>query len=149
MIVPDLNLLLYAHIDGFDRHAEARGWWENVLSGDDMVGIPPVVAMGFVRLATSSRLTERPMRVPAASAVVRSWLDQPHVRLLSSDRRHVEESLDLLAGSGAGGNLTTDAQIAAHATLEGATVASNDADFHRFDGLAVINPLAGSKRSAD
>lgn len=149
MIVPDLNLLLYAHIDGFDRHDEARTWWESVLSSEELVGIAPVVAMGFVRLATSARLAERPMTVVTASATVRSWLEQPQVRLLGSDRRHVEESLALLAGSGAGGNLTTDAQIGAHATLEGATVASNDADFHRFDGLSVINPLAGSTLTDD
>ena len=42
---------------------------------------------------------------------------------------------ELLEQVGVGGNLTTDALIAAHALDSGATIHSNDADFSRFHGL--------------
>jgi hypothetical protein len=33
VIVPDVNMLLYAEIDAFPRHAAARAWWEELLNG--------------------------------------------------------------------------------------------------------------------
>jgi predicted nucleic acid-binding protein len=45
-------------------------------------------------------------------------------------------------GGGLGGNLTTDALIAAHAIENAATLFSNDRDFDRFSGLKWTNPLA-------
>lgn len=53
----------------------------------------------------------------------------------------------LLESTGVGANLTTDAHIAALAFEHGFTVASNDADFARFEGVRLTNPLAG-RRSA-
>jgi len=43
---------------------------------------------------------------------------------------------------GAAGNLTIDAQLAASAIENGATLCSNDTDFGRFPGLSWTNPLA-------
>jgi uncharacterized protein len=34
VIVPDINLLLYAEINAFPQHAAAKCWWEEVLAGD-------------------------------------------------------------------------------------------------------------------
>ena len=50
MIVPDLNLLIYAYNEGALQHAPARRWWEDLLNGTERVGVPWVVATGFVRL---------------------------------------------------------------------------------------------------
>jgi predicted nucleic acid-binding protein len=47
----------------------------------------------------------------------------------------------MLEASGAGANLTTDAHIAALALEHGFVVATNDADFARFDGVRTTNPL--------
>ena len=48
----------------------------------------------------------------------------------------------LLLDSGTGGNLTTDAHIAALAIEYGHAVHSTDNDFKRFNGMRHINPLA-------
>jgi predicted nucleic acid-binding protein len=53
VIVPDLNLLLYAEIDAYPTHAAARQWWETLLGGERQVGLAPVCVFGFLR-ATSS-----------------------------------------------------------------------------------------------
>ena len=47
----------------------------------------------------------------------------------------------LLRAEGAGGNLTTDAHLAALAIEANATVHTADTDFLRFAGLKWINPL--------
>ena len=37
MIVPDVNLLVYAHNEAAPSHAAARAWWESTLSRDNPV----------------------------------------------------------------------------------------------------------------
>lgn len=40
MIVPDINLLLYACDQSFPTHSAARNWWESVMNGDEPIGLP-------------------------------------------------------------------------------------------------------------
>ena len=56
MIIPDTNLLVYAYNDANPHHAEARQWWENTVAGNESIGIPWVVSMGFIRLMTNPRV---------------------------------------------------------------------------------------------
>lgn len=141
MIVPDLNVLLYAHVDAFVQHEAARTWWEELLSSDRDVGLAPPVVFGFLRLATNRRVFATPMSIDQAVAIVEQWLDQPHVRVLLPGPRHLEIAFGLLRATGSAGNLTTDAQIAALAIEHQAEVHSNDADFGRFPSLRWVNPL--------
>ncbi len=142
MLVPDVNLLLYATIDAFPQHPRAEAWWRETLSGTHTVGIPAVSALGFMRIATNRRVLTTPMTVQAAAATVRGWLTQPHVHDLLPGARHIELTLELLEHAGAAGNLTTDAQIAALAVEHAGVIASNDTDFDRFPGVKRVNPLA-------
>lgn len=142
MIVPDVNLLLYAHITTFPQHERARRWWEGALNGADRVGLCAPVAFGFVRIATNPRIFAPPMSVDAAVAAVEGWRARPRVHWLHPGPRHVDLAFGLLAEAGTAANLCTDAQIAAFAIEHGATVYSNDTDFARFSGLKWINPLA-------
>ncbi len=146
MIVPDLNLLIYAHDASSPHHAKAIAWWEACLSGREPVGLPVVVAMGFVRLVTHPRVFHSPMTPSEAADCVRGWLAQPTVRVLDGEAGHIERTLSLLESAGTAGNLTTDAQIAALAQHHGAVLHSADADFDRFRGLRRINPLAQTPR---
>ncbi len=141
MIVPDINLLLYAEIDAYPTHRAARTWWEELLSGDRAVGIAPPCLFGFLRISTNRRVFEDPLPVDDAIARARRWLAQPNVTLLVPGREHLDLAFRLLRQAGTGGNLTTDVQIAAHAIEHGGEVHSNDADFARFEGLRWVNPL--------
>lgn len=142
MIIPDVNLLLYAHIDAFAHHAAARAWWEETLTSAE-VGLPAVSIFGFVRIATNRRVFSTPMAVSAAAGIVESWLGRPNVRVLAGGRSHVELALGFLTELGVAGNLTTDAQLAAAALEHRATLATNDTDLSRFAGVRLLNPLAG------
>ena len=70
-----------------------------------------------------------------------SWLALDHVRLLAPNVTTLERFFSLLEQIGTGGNLATDALIAATATEYGGTVYSTDADFARFGGVTWRNPL--------
>jgi toxin-antitoxin system PIN domain toxin len=141
MIVPDINLLIYAHNDRAPRHPDAKVWWEKLLNGTVPVGIPWITIGGFIRLMTHPRVLTAPMEVGQAVAVVRGWLAQPPVRILQPGPKFERLFLDYLVGLGTAGNLTTDAQLAALAVEHQAELHSNDTDFVRFPGLRWSNPL--------
>ena len=142
MIVPDVNVLVYAYDETAPLHGPARKWWEDVLSGCEAVGVPWVVVPAFVRLMTHPTLVENPMTVGQARAAVDAWLSCDHVRLLSPSAATLHYFFDLLAEAGTGGNLSTDAMIAALACEHGGCVYSNDRDFDRFPDVVRRNPLA-------
>jgi hypothetical protein len=58
MIIPDVNLLLYANIIGFPEHQKARAWWEAALNGDREIGLAAPVLFGFIRIATNPRVPQ-------------------------------------------------------------------------------------------
>lgn len=141
MIVPDVNLLLYAHVDAFAEHAAAREWWESLLNGDREVGIAPAALFGFLRLATSRRVLATPFATDAAVARAEEWLRRPNVRFVAPGPSHLEIAFRLLRALGAATNLTTDVQLAATAMENQGEVHSHDADFARFPGLRWVDPL--------
>jgi len=141
MIVPDVNLLIYAYSGGSFHHGKARPWWEGLLNGQEPVGMPWIVQYGFVRLMTNPRVLESPIGMVEALGIVDAWLRRPRVLPLSPGAKHMELLTTLLRSSGGGSNLTTDAAIAAIAMEHKAVLHSNDVDFLRFPGLMVANPL--------
>jgi uncharacterized protein len=141
MILPDVNLLIYAHDETSPFHEKARLWWESALSGREPIGIPVVVALAFVRLVTHPTINQNPMTVAMARERVESWEKVPIVSLLSGSALTLRLVWEFLEAAEAGGNLTTDAMIAAHASERGGTVYSNDRDFDRFPKIRWINPL--------
>lgn len=142
MIVPDVNLLLYATITAFPQHKAAHSWWEETINSSADIGLAAPAIFGFVRIATNPRILNPPLTVEAATGHVSAWLGQPNVITLTPGPRHLEIAFDLLRGAGTGGNLTTDAQLAALAIEHNAEMHSNDTDFARFPGLRWVNPLA-------
>ncbi len=141
MIIPDINLLIYAHNEQAPDHQKARTWWEGLLNGRDPVGLPWIAAGGFIRLMTNPRVLERPMGAKQATSCVRDWLDAPPTRIIHPGDRFADLFLGYLDSLGTAGNLTSDAQFAAMAVEHQAELHSADTDFHRFPGLRWKNPL--------
>ncbi len=144
MIVPDVNLLLYAYDSDSPFHVKSAAWWQKCLSGGEAVGLPPVVVFGFLRLGTNARVFKHPMTPAEAAQHVRSWLAQPVVQMLELRSNHIELVLQSLENLGTAGNLVTDAQIATLAIEHDAALHTNDTDFMRFAGLRWFNPLTGA-----
>jgi toxin-antitoxin system PIN domain toxin len=143
MIVPDVNLLIYAYDSSSPLHLRAASWWQACLMGEEPVLLPEVVVFGFVRVSTNPRAFLHPLTTAEAVAHVRSWLPQETVTIPEATPGHFERVLALLEALGTAGNLVTDAQIAAVAIEHDAVVHTADADFIRFKGLRWFNPLAG------
>ena len=142
MKIVDLNVLLYVVNRDAEHHQAALGWWTRALEGDETVGLPWVVLLGFLRLATSPRVFPKPLTGEQVADKLDAWLKLPVVTVPRAKDNHWAVLRGLLSGSGTAGNLTTDAHIAALALTRDATVVSCDNDFARFTGLRFENPLA-------
>jgi toxin-antitoxin system PIN domain toxin len=141
MILPDLNVLLYAYNPYVAQHQKAAAWWSDAINGEELIGLPNEICLGFVRIATNSRLGAAAVSLTKARAVVAGWLQLPQVRVLTPAPNHVGQVMDLMEGAMGSGTLVSDAVLAAYAIQNRATLCSNDADFSRFAGLSWRNPL--------
>ena len=142
MIIPDANLLLYAYDKESPFHKESARWWSKLLSGHEPVGLCSVVVFSFLRLTTHPKVFIHPMTVQEATERVRAWMDRPNVRMLHPNPAHFASVCALLEAAGTGGNLVSDAQIAALALEYNAEIHTADTDFNRFKGITWSNPLS-------
>ena len=142
MKVVDANLLLYAVNEDSPHHKKARAWLEGVLSKEEAVGFDWTVLLAFLRLSTRSAVFPKPLGLEEAFEVMESWLEQPCAEIVDPVERHLEVLTKLLGPLGTGGNLTSDAHLAAVAMEHGAELCSCDSDFARFKGLRWVNPLS-------
>jgi toxin-antitoxin system PIN domain toxin len=141
MIVVDANLLIYAVNQDAPLHGPAKAWLEQVLSGRETVGLPWDVLLAFLRLTTRPGLFRSPLSVDAALDLIASWLERESVTLIHPGPRHYQVLRDILTELGTGGNLTSDAHLAAISIEYGARLCSLDGDFARFTRLDWRNPL--------
>lgn len=141
MILPDANLLLYAVNTDSRDHEKAYRWWSDLVRSDAPVGVYTGVAFAFVRLSTNRRVFLTPLSVEEAFAYLNNWLSFPQVQLVDAELEDLAVAQDLLQTAGTGGNLVSDAQIAAAALRLKGTVHSADADFGRFEGIKWVNPI--------
>lgn len=142
MNVVDANVLLYAVNTAADRHEQARSWLDGELTGGSTVGFTWGSLLAFLRLSTKAGLFPRPLPVAAALDRVTDWLAQPTSVLLEPTAQHLSVLRSLLTTAGTGGNLTSDADLAALAIEHRGTVVTYDTDFGRFPGVRWSAPSA-------
>jgi len=142
VIIPDINLLVYAHNADAPLHTLARTWWTDLVSREQPIAVPWAVTFGFIRLVTHASVMTHPVPVAEAMAIVEEWFAIDNIRPLDPGPRHLQLATHLFAQAGVAGNLTTDVHLAALALENQAELHSNDADFGRFSGLRWVNPLA-------
>ncbi|MCA1839573.1 MAG: type II toxin-antitoxin system VapC family toxin [Actinomycetota bacterium] len=141
MKLPDVNLLLYATDSSAPRHAAARRWLEEQLSGSETLALAWVVLLAFLRLGTNPSVFDKPLKVSEALDLVDEWLSQPPTTVIHPTERHAAILRELLEPMGTAANLTTDAHLAALAIEHGAELCSCDSDFARFSRVRWHDPL--------
>lgn len=141
MILPDLNLLLYAYNPHVPQYERARAWWEGAMNSDELIALPHEISLGFVRIATNQRLGKVAIPLAQARAVVEGWLDLPQARIPIPSAYHFTRVLDLMSRAMATGGVLSDAILASYAIEHRARLCTNDSDFSRFPGLDWENPL--------
>jgi hypothetical protein len=137
MLMPDVNVLVYAHREDEAAHAVARDWVDGMVNGNQPFALSVLVLVGFVRIVTNPRIYQEPTPTSVALAAMDSMLVRPNCRLCLPGARHWPLVSQLCRSVPAAGKIVADAQHAAVAIEHGCEWVSRDRDFARFerDGL--------------
>lgn len=142
MLLPDVNVLIYAHVeDSTPDHTEYARWVTGLATGPEPFALSVLVLSGFVRVVTNPRVFSPSSTLDQSFAFVKSLVERPTARIVSPGPDHLDIFERLCRESGAAGKLVADAQHAAVAVEHGCTLVSTDADFSRFPGLRWQHPL--------
>lgn len=141
MILPDVNVLLYAFRSDSAGHGRYRVWLEGLVNGDEAYGMSPQVLCSVARIATHARVYVSPSRLDDALAFARVLLEQPQCTVVTPGPRHFLIFEDLCGAAAVTGNLVQDAWFAALAVESGCEWITTDGDFARFPGLRWRRPF--------
>ncbi len=141
MILPDVNVLVYAHRQDAPDHTAYLNWLEEMVNGDHAYGLSELVLSGFLRVVTHPRIFDPPSPMKHALAFTAELRRQPNCVLLSPGARHWAIFTGLCQTAGVKGNLVPDAYLAALAIETGSTWITSDHDYSRFPGLRWRHPL--------
>ena len=141
MVLPDVNVLVYAHREDVPHHAECLEWLEGVINGDQAYGLSELVLSGFLRVATHPKVFGRPSTIADAIAFSDQLRNRPNCVPVAPGPRHWDIFRKLCTDAGAKGNLVPDAYLAALAIESGCEWITTDGDFSRFKGLRWRHPL--------
>jgi len=142
MLLPDVNVLIYAHREDStaEHHAYAE-WLTEVATGVEPFALSVLSLAGVVRIVTNPRIFNRPSSLDEVFAFIGELTARPNARVVAPGARHFEIFEDLCRRSNANGKLSADAQHAAVAIEHGCTFVTTDSDFDRFPGLRWQHPL--------
>jgi toxin-antitoxin system PIN domain toxin len=141
MILPDVNVLVYAHREDSPNHRAYREWLESAINSDQAYGVTDIVLSGFLRVATHPRVFNPPSTIEQALAFVHNVRNQPNCVIIRPGPRHWAIFEELCRAANVKGNLVPDAFLAALAIESGSEWITTDRDYSRFPGLSWRHPL--------
>ena len=141
MILPDVNVLLYAFRRDAPNHGQHRRWLDDTVNGDAAYGIAPQALSALVRISTHRRVYMHPSTLAEALAFCDALVQPEHCTIVQPGTRHWVIFEDLCKRSRASGNLVQDAWFAALAIEAGCEWVTTDRDYARFPGLRWGEPF--------
>lgn len=141
MILPDVNVLIYAFRPDARDHSRYKDWLENVVNGPATFAVAPQVLAAVVRICTNPRVFATPSEPVEAFEFCEALYRQPNVTVVQPGERHWTLFRRLCTEARATGNLVPDAWYAALAIESGCEWITTDRDYARFSGLAWRPPF--------
>jgi uncharacterized protein len=135
MILPDVNVLIYAFRGDSEHHSICKPWLNRVILGDSQFGISPLVLSAVARITTNPRIFREPSSLDGVFAYSDNLLSQPHCQIVEPGERHWSIFTRLCLETGTKGPRMTDAWLAAMAIEHGCTWVTFDRDYSRFPQL--------------
>lgn len=143
MILPDVNVLVYAFRREAERHERYAAWLAELVAGADELGLHDCVISGVTRIVTNPRIVAEPAPMPVVLAFLHRLRTARRARWIPSSPAtwdafaHLADTDRALTG-----NLVPDAHLAATAIAHGCRLATADRGFARFAGLDHFDPAA-------
>ncbi len=144
MFVVDTNILLYAVDRDAQGHAVCRDLALQWRVQPSPWYLTWNIVYEFLRVATHPNVFRTPLAPGDAWQFLAALLASPSVEMLTETPRHQALLAELVqTGSGVRGNLVFYAHTAVLMREHGIrTIYTHDADFNRFPGIEVIDPIA-------
>ena len=141
MLIPDVNVLIYASREDAQDHSIYRDWLEGIVSSPEPFGLSELACSSFVRIVTHPGIWDPPTPVELAFEFINALRDSPNCVIVSPGSRHWDIFTELCLTLGLRGRMTADAYFAALAIESGNEWVTADRDFRRFPGLRWRHPL--------
>jgi uncharacterized protein len=135
VILPDVNVLIYAFRKDSEEHIKYHRWLDSVVNGNAVYGISPQVLAAVIRITTNPRIYIRPSHLRETLDFCNVLLQQPHCRIIQPGPRHWTIFSQLCVEGKISGNLIPDAWFAALAIESGCEWITTDGDYSRFKKL--------------
>jgi uncharacterized protein len=139
MILPDVNVLIYAFRRDAPHHAVCNTWLTGAVASDARFGMSPLALSALVRVTTQRAYTE-PSTLAEAFAFCDYVLTQPNCQIIEPGERHWSIFKRLCSETDTRGRRVSDAWYAALAIEWGCEWVTMDRDFARFPGLKWSSP---------
>jgi toxin-antitoxin system PIN domain toxin len=142
MILPDVNVLIYAFRQDVPQHALCNSWLTSVVASNERFGLSPLALGAVVRVTTNVRSYRSPSTMEEAFRFCDYLRGQPNCRLVEPGDRHWDIFKRLCVEADIRGPRVTDAWYAALAIEWGCEWITMDRDYARFPGLSWRVPEA-------
>lgn len=140
MLLPDVNVLVYAHRQDSPHHATCHAWLDGAVNGNEAYAMSELVLSGFLRVVTHPKVFTKPSPLAKALEFCEQLRGRPNCLPVAPGTRHWAIFCGLCADAGVKGNLVPDAYLAALAIEAGCEWVTTDRDFSRFKGLRWRHP---------
>jgi uncharacterized protein len=106
MLLPDVNVLVYAHReDATHEHPAFASWLTDLATGHQPFALSVLAVSGLVRIVTNPRVFRRPSTLDEVFAFAAELVARPNCRVVAPGARHLRIFEDLCrACSAARGN---------------------------------------------
>ena len=105
MLLPDVNVLIYAHVeDSISDHADYAAWITRLATGPEPFALSVLVLSGFIRVVTNPRVFDPPSTLDQAFAFVSALVERPTARIVGPGPDHLDILEQLCRASGATGS---------------------------------------------
>jgi toxin-antitoxin system PIN domain toxin len=135
VILPDVNVLIYAFRQDAPHHGLCRPWLEAVLNDEAKFALSLFALSAVVRITTQTKTLYNPSTLDEAFRFCAHLVDRPNCQIVEPTEKHWGIFKRLCVETNTRGRHVTDAWYAALAIEWGCEWITMDRDFARFPGL--------------
>ena len=129
---PDVNVLVFAHREGSERHEVCRNWLLQQIEDKSSLAISELVLAGFYRIVTNRKIFKPASSIEQALAFIEQLLQVKPVICIRPSVKSFDLYTQLLTKHQITGKMSADAYHAAIAIEHNLTWVTCDSDFSRF-----------------
>jgi uncharacterized protein len=141
VLLVDVNVLVYAFRQDATDHPRYARWLQELIDANSAFGLSDLVLSGFLRVVTHPGIFDPPSTIERAITFVEVIRNRPQCVNIVPGPRHWGLFTDFCRSTGATGNRTPDAYLAALAVESGCQWITTDRGFARYPGLRWRHPL--------